>query len=313
MNKAAACVALWSAVFGVATVAARAEDRELPSAVSFTYFARCIFVEASVNGERPLLFLIDTGANVSALDTKVAQKLHLPVEAGGKVEATTGLIQVKKARVKDLAVGAAHAPPLLVTVQDLESSLAPAGRRLSGILGYDFLRSYTVRIDFEGRSILFSKLRAQSPVHADASVARVPFILDNGIPRVKAVLHAKVKAELRLDTGASLFDTPDVYINIPEDVWKELTDVDPGLVAKSFLKGQSAGKEVRLPLAQVGECNLGGIRLNRAYVIVQPKAGYFARADAVGFVSNNFLEKFSPVTIDYLKKELLLSQHGRRK
>ena len=36
MNKAAACVALWSAVFGVATVAARAEDRELPSAVSFT-------------------------------------------------------------------------------------------------------------------------------------------------------------------------------------------------------------------------------------------------------------------------------------
>jgi hypothetical protein len=35
--------------------------------------------------------------------------------------------------------------------------------------------------------------------------------------------------------------------------------------------------------------------------------GYFARPTAVGFVSNNLLEKFSPVTIDYRANALYLS------
>jgi hypothetical protein len=34
------------------------------------------------------------------------------------------------------------------------------------------------------------------------------------------------------------------------------------------------------------------------FVIVQPEVGYFARPDALGFVSNSFLEKLGRVTLD---------------
>jgi hypothetical protein len=279
--------------------------------VKAIYFERCIFLPMQIDGGEALLFLLDTGANVSAIDIKVAQRLHLLVEGTSKVEGTAGVITVKKARLKRLSVAGAQVENLTVTAQDLAASMAPKGRRLDGILGYDFLHHFRIHIDFSSSTLTFSD-HSQEPLESARQTVALPLTISDGIPRLKAMLNGSVEVDLRLDTGASLFATEDVYINATEATWKKLVALDASLKPVRYFRGQGAGGEVKLPVARIASLSAGGLTAFKPYVIVQPKAGYFARPDAVGFLSNNFLEKYSPATVDYLKMKLLLTLPERQ-
>jgi hypothetical protein len=123
--------------------------------------------------------------------------------------------------------------------------------------------------------------------------------LDNGIPVLQARLGG-VDTALRVDAGASLFETDDVYVNIPARVWNELRARDPALAPTAAFQGTGAdGATVDLPVAPVAGGSIAAAELERVFVIVQPEAGYFADPAAKGFVSNNFLKRFARVTLDY--------------
>ena len=274
---------------------------------AFIYYQRLVFIEMRVNNHSGLLFLLDTGASASAIDLKTAGRLKLPLTGAGNVEGTAGTIEVKQVLVKNLSFGRARAKNLTVPAYDLSRGLAPHGKQLAGILGYDFLRFFSMRIDFLNRLITFYPKGKWSPVRATSGVS-IPITLNNGIPRLRAVLNGGVIADFRLDTGASLFETPDVYLNVTEDVWKRLTALDPELKPERYFRGSGIGGAVKLPVARIKSFSVNTATISSPFVIVQPKVGYFARPDAVGFISNNFLEKFSPITIDYLDSRLYLTK-----
>jgi hypothetical protein len=274
---------------------------------AFIYYQRLIFIEMRVNNHSGLLFLLDTGASASAIDLKTAGRLKLPLTGAGKVEGTAGITDVKNVLVKSLSFGQARAKNLTVPAYDLSVVLAPQSKQVAGILGYDFLRFFSVRIDFLNRTLIFSPKRTWSSASGTAAVS-VPITLDNGIPRLTAILNDDIVADFRLDTGASLFETPDVYLNVTEDVWKRLTALDPELKPERYFGGSGVGGAVKLPVARIKRFSVNTITVTSPFVIVQPKIGYFARPDAAGFISNNFLEKFSPVTIDYLESRLYLTK-----
>lgn len=274
---------------------------------NFTYHQRLIFIEMLINDEPEMVFLLDTGASASALDLKTAEKLGLPVKGVSNVEGTAGVINAKNVQVRSLSFGKARAKNLIVPAYDLSGLLTPTGKKLAGVLGYDFLRSFVVTIDYGENKIEFSKRSL-----AKYPQVMVPFTPDNGIPRIKGVLNDTLEASLRLDTGASLFETHDVYLNITEQIWDRLIALDANLRPARFFTGGGVGGAVKLPVAQIRGLSVGEVRITSPFVIVQPKQGYFARPEAVGFVSNNFLEKFSPVTINYRQNILGLSKIGRK-
>ena len=273
----------------------------------FIYDHGCVFLRLRVNEVDGLLFLLDTGASASAIDLKVAEKLRLPLTGTQSVEGTAGVIAAKQARIESLSLGNARAKNLSVPAYDLSGALAPPGSRLDGILGYDFLRFFSVRLDFAKRAITLSAQKA-GPAASETRADGLPFTVDNGVPRFAAVLNSSVKAEFRLDTGASLFATRDVYLNITEGVWEKLIAAEPGLKPERYFTGSGVGGEIRLPVARIKNLSVGAIHVATPLVIVQPRQGYFARAEAAGFLSNNFLEKFSPVTISYLENKIYLSR-----
>jgi hypothetical protein len=283
----------------------RAKADDASTTVKFAYHERCIFVDLQSGNHPTLLFLLDTGATASAIDHKTAEKLQLQITGKTKVEGTAGIIEARTAVVPSLSTGNARVEGIKATVQDLGGSLVPKGRRLDGILGYDFLSSFSLSIDYKSQTLAFSK----SPSRVDPVAASViPFDLEQRIPRFKAKLNDSVVADFRLDTGASLFATKDVYLNIPESVWQSLASREPKPIPKGRLQGASPAGKIELRLAQVDAASFGDMKASKPFVIVQPRVGYFARKDAVGFVSNNLLEKFSPVTIDYLSRRLVLSK-----
>jgi predicted aspartyl protease len=281
--------------------------KEKPNAKSaFIYYQRLIFIEMRVNNHSGLLFLLDTGASTSAIDLKMAERLKLPLRGADKVEGTAGIIDVKKVLVKSLSFGKARAKNLTVPAYDLSGVPAPQSKQVAGILGYDFLRSFLVQVDFLNCTLRFYPKGAGNPASGTSAVP-IPITLDNGIPRLRANLNGGVVADFRLDTGASLFETSDVYLNVTEEVWRRLTALDPELKPERYFGGSGVGGAVKLPVAQIKTFSVNMITVSSPFIIVQPKLGYFARPDAVGFISNNFLEKFSPVTIDYLKYRLYLT------
>jgi hypothetical protein len=276
--------------------------------LKFIYYHRCIFLKMLLNDRDEMLFLLDTGASRSAIDATAAERAGMAVGGADSVEGTAGVITVRRARIERLAAGEAVAEGLDVTVQELGGLLAPPGMRVDGILGYDFLRHFSLLIDFTRHTLIFSPHPAPISFAMVKSAAVVPFMLDNGIPRVHGTLDDSIAVDLRLDTGASIFETTNIYLNVTEDVWNELKRVDTSLKPERYFSGTGAGGEVRLAVARISHLAIGGMRVPRPYIIVQPRVGYFARPDAVGFISNNLLEKYSPVAIDYREKRLYLSR-----
>ena len=266
--------------------------------VPFTYQDRLVFLEARVK-DSPRLFLLDTGANTTAIDAQTATELALAHGEPHEIEGATGKLTVDSARVPEIAVGALAAHDLAVTVQDLSGSLHPEKRHLDGILGSDFLAGFVLQLDFTNARLTLS----QGALAADE--AALPFELDEGIPHFPAQLD-DTPVQLRLDTGASLFAARDVFVNVPTSLWEELQRADPTLKIAGKLAGGGPGGQAELPVGRLSALLVGPTSLARPYVIVQPRVGYFARPDALGFVGNNFLEKFEQVTLDYPGRHLWL-------
>ena len=272
--------------------------------VAMIYHERLIFLKMRINERHEALFLLDTGASASAIDRKTAEKLKLLINGSDKVEGTAGVIEVGKTMVKSLSLNNAKVNALTVPTYDLSGVLAPPGMALDGILGFDFLKHFMVRIDYESETIEFLSSRRKN----DETLLAVPIALDNGIPKLSVVLDDSIPTDLRLDTGASLFQTPDIYLNITERVWNELTNLDSALKPEKYFTGSGVGGTVKLPVSRIKKMAVGELVFGAPFVIVQPKAGYFARNDAVGFISNNFLEKFGAVILDYPARTLYLKR-----
>lgn len=270
----------------------------------FEYYQRLIFCKVKVNNADSLLFLFDTGANTSAIDEKIAEKFKLKVVKIDSVEGTVGTIRVPSVKVKSLSVGNSIVKNMSLTKYNLSGSLAPPGQHLSGILGTDFLKHFVVMIDFGSSQISFKKKSDRSPFS-------LPFELDNGIPRVSALINDSTSTFFRYDSGSSLFETNDIYINTTTSVLEKLRKSDSTLKPLTYFSATGVGGNIKIPVYQIHSLLLGSLEIKKTFLIVQPEQGYFARADAVGFFGNNLLEKFQKVTIDFINGKIYTQTMGK--
>jgi predicted aspartyl protease len=108
-----------------------------------------LLVAVHINGEGPFDFVLDTGATVTCVDATLTSRLALEPEAGrlGFGLDATRPGQVQLIRMDSLRLGAATAVDLGGCVLDL-AHIQQAGLAVDGLLGLNFLKSFTVTIDF---------------------------------------------------------------------------------------------------------------------------------------------------------------------
>jgi predicted aspartyl protease len=113
-----------------------------------------ILVDAYANGSGPFQFAIDTGTSTTAITPQLARKLGVessPVGAG-----TTGGAPVDffGGSLESFQVSGAKIDNMGVIVADFFETLSAAvGRKLDGIVGYNFLRNYRVVIDYPDETL----------------------------------------------------------------------------------------------------------------------------------------------------------------
>ncbi len=155
-----------------------------------------------------------------------------------------------------------------------------------GILGYELLCRAPFQIRYRERQLLW---HAPPPAHT------LSMTLDGRIPLITARVNQE-PMELRIDTGATLPPGEDAYVNLTADQaeWLGLT----GTPSAIFSATGTGGQRLELPVHPLASLSVGERRLPRAFAIVQPRVGYFAREDAVGFLGNSVLDKLDPF-LDY--------------
>lgn len=155
-----------------------------------------IIVPVLIDGQGPFRFMLDTGANRSALSEQTAQALGLePVEQSAvTVHGITGAAAMPVVRVRELRVG-----ELQVMDQRLPVLPAPVFGDVDGILGIDCLQESRIDVDFVHDRITVRP----SPVSRGAA----------GRIKLEASLHhgglllldgrvGRVRVKAILDTGA---------------------------------------------------------------------------------------------------------------
>ena len=113
-----------------------------------------VLVPARVNGRGPFQFALDTGASRTVIAPDLARSLGITSVADDPLTAGGGRVASSLGWVDVLAVGTARVEHLTVAVADFLVMLSDAiGTRLDGIVGYNFLREFTVTIDYPAETL----------------------------------------------------------------------------------------------------------------------------------------------------------------
>jgi hypothetical protein len=261
------------------------------------------FVQGTINGKGPYWFLVDSGANRSALDDDVARELGLITPGKTVVEGSAGSIEVGQASIQRLDSGGLHARRLSPTVYDLGGSLAPEGQSTAAIIGVDALQRHAVLFDTRSGRVAFAQRADQLASLKGATV--IPFELDNGIPLIGAEIEG-VPARLRIDTGAAIGDGPNLFINITDPFYRRVLAKDPTLTPYTHFTASGTGGEMKIAVVKGKQAQFGQAVVASPRYIVQPPVGYFSRSDAVGFLGSYAFKNWPAFILDYPRRELIL-------
>lgn len=254
----------------------RTDDSEV--VVPLVYDAHgSLFVEARVNGREPKRLILDTGASRSTISSAYAAELGLVTVESGEIEGSAGVVAARQAPI-ELEVMPLVRFALDATVYDFTSYDA----RCVGIAGYELLSRAPFQIRYAARELRWTAL---------APARTIAMQLDGRIPRIQARVQG-IDVPLRIDTGASLPPGEDSYLNLTERQARDAgLEGDPVAV---FTASGTGGAKLELPVHRLDEFEIAGRFIERAFAIVQPPVGYFAREDAVGFLGNSVLDKLDP-------------------
>jgi predicted aspartyl protease len=172
--------------------------RDAPRALSRTelhfrlYRNYLIVVRGDVGCLEGLNFLIDTGANPTAVDRKIANKLGLK-GLSKKLNLLDQSVLVEAVELPTLRLGPVRAESLPGIVQDLSPVENNLSVRIDAIVGFGILSMENFTIDYDAKKIVFGEI--------EPLPFAVPF--DTEPPTVTVPLRVRDQVvHLLLDTGA---------------------------------------------------------------------------------------------------------------
>jgi len=255
-----------------------------------------IYVEASVNGAPPQLFVFDTGAT-NMFDNSAAKGLGIQIEGalpgggfGDKVE------DVGLAKVKSVSLGGLTLPEQIFATENSTGWNAIEGIKSAGLLGYEFAKRAVLTIDYAQRTMTFTR---QEAFHPPKDVPAIPFTFDSHIPMVAGTLDG-FAGEFEIDTGSRGALT----------VMRAFAQTN-GLVEKYHASrkatvGYGVGGPSKALLARAGKLTLGPVAIEAPVTeLIMDKGGAANAARTAGNIGGDLLKQFT-VTLDYAHQTIWL-------
>jgi hypothetical protein len=264
-----------------------------------------IFVQAQVNGQGPLWFILDTGAGVTVLNADKAAALGLSMEGKfegrGAGEGSTEVSVVKDASFTLQGVELIGQTIMAIPLTKLEPY---EGRHIDGILGYDLISRFVMKVDYENKLL---SLYEPGAYGCQGDGARIPIVLEDSQPQIDAELtmpgKPPVKGHFTIDTGSRTA----LHLSKPFCEEHKLADatrtIDGGY-------GAGVGGETKQAMGRVASIKLGKHELKQIVAgFSQDEKGAMASKDNDGLIGGDILRRFT-VIFDYSRLEMILESNA---
>ena len=249
-------------------------------------------VEVQVNGRGPYHFVVDSGADTSAVGLRIARDLQLPLGTPVILNNITDRNIVDRVRVASLAFGPS-------TVSDLE---VPALREEhlggDGMIGIDALVRQRLMMDFENRVVKVEDARRPAPRFTDEIVITAK--LQRGQLILTQVKAGGLSLDAVIDTGS------------------EITIGNLALRDKLLRSGRNnkvwtvaamgvTGKTVDLQLGNIRTLKIGSITMTNvpiAFADVPPFRVFGLGDEPALLLGTDILEAFRKISLDFAARKV---------
>ena len=254
-----------------------------------------IYTDAWVNGQGPLLFIVDTGGE-NILVPSAARKLDIKTEGA---MAGTGVgdkaVSVGLAKVESLRVGDADFRDQVVYVMDFIPNDVE-GVDIQGMLGFTVFKRFVTRVDYGKHEITLIE-----PDHFDPKDAGtpIPFVFNGDLPEVEGTFDG-IPGKFDVDTGSRASLT----LTGPFAKQHDLRAANPkGVVAVDGwgVGGSSRSYVMRGKALTIGPVKIPGI----VTALSLQEKGSFASPSYQGNIGGGILKRFV-VTFDYARHLMYL-------
>jgi hypothetical protein len=242
-------------------------------------------VDVEVNGHGPYHFVVDSGADTSAVGLSIAHDLELPLGTPAILNGTTDRSIVDRVKIAELTLGP-------TTVKNLE---VPALREVDlggdGLIGIDALLQQRLLMDFETRTIKVED--ASTPFQSFPGDIVIVGYRRHGQLILTEVRAGGISVEAVIDTGSQVTignsRLRDKLIHGGHEFWRvPATGV--------------TGVTVQLEMARVGELQLGPVTLNDvpiAFADVPPFKLFGLDQEPALLLGTDLLATFRRVSLDF--------------
>ena len=248
-------------------------------------------VEVQVNGRGPYHFVVDSGADTSAVGTRIARDLQLPLGTPVVLNNMTDRNIVDRVKVASLSFGPS-------TVGDLEvPALHEENLGGDGMIGIDALVRQRLMMDFENRSIKVEDARVPIPHFTDEIVITAK--LQHGQLILTQVKAAGLTLNAVIDTGSEI-TIGNLALRdklIQRSLNKDWTVAATGVT----------GKTVDLQLGTIRVLKLGTITLGNvpvAFADVPPFRVFGLQDEPALLLGTDILEAFRKVSLDFAARKV---------
>jgi predicted aspartyl protease len=262
--------------------------------VPFDLVRNQIVMQVMIGDEGPFNMLLDTAVNPSAVDLATAEGAGLAVDRERSGEASgTGndRVTVFATEITGLRIGGREFEPIQSLAVDMTALGERLGRPLHGVLGYSFLSTRAVRIDYPDRRVHIFDGPAPS-IEADDAF-EMAMERDGTDVIVQPVYLDGHPLRVTLDTGSSL--TLEVYGHAAERIGIDAlkATADSGTVRGA--RGDATILTTTADSLRIGRHTATGVEIT------------FPERDREldGNLGNGFLKDFV-LTVDYVAGRLIL-------
>ena len=243
-------------------------------------------VDVQVNGRGPFHFVVDSGADTSAVGLRLAQQLQLPLGTPVVLNGMTDRNIVDRVRVNTLTFGPS-------TVDNLE---VPALREEDlggdGMIGIDALVRHRLLMDFDDRIVKVEDTRKPIEHYADEIVITAK--LQRGQLILTEVRMGGITLEAVIDTGSEISIG---NLALRDALLRSHRNKDWTVAATGV-----TGKTVDLELGQIREIKVGAITIHDFPVAFAdlPPFKVFGLADRPALlIGTDILQSFRRVSLDF--------------
>jgi len=167
--------------------------------VPFEFIENHLFVPVTINGAESL-WVVDSGASVSVIDSGYAKELGLELTGAFAAETASDPVDLAFTTMPPFAVGSIEFDEQQIAALDfVDLFRRTSDLEVSGILGYDFLSRFVTRVDYSNETLTFHDPESFEYT-GDGTVLDAP--LKDDCMRAEALLDGVYTGLWMLDLGA---------------------------------------------------------------------------------------------------------------